>query len=85
MIVEIGNVNVMNVWSESFKGKDGEDVEFYRALLNVPGEPPMQLAVAKDDFTDLCVYIGHEGVALVEIDAKPGNRVRVFFRGLVEA
>lgn len=84
MIVEIQQVNVVNVWAESFKGRNGEDVEYFRALLNVPGEPPMQLAVGKDDFTELCACIGREGVALIELDAKPGNRVRVFFRGLVE-
>ena len=82
MVVEIANVTVSSVWSESFKGRDGDMVEFYRALLSVPGEAPMQLGVSKEDYPELVQKIGSSGKALVEIDARPGSRVRVYLKDL---
>lgn len=84
MLFEIQDVTVSNVWSETFKGRDGDTVEFYRALLNVPGEAPLQLAVSKDDFAECSSLIGHQGTAIAYLDARPGNRVRVYFKGLSE-
>lgn len=85
MILEIANTSITNVWAEKFKGREGEDVEFYRALLNVPGEAPVQIGVAKDDFNELSARIGANGTALIELDARPGNRVRVYLKDIVEA
>lgn len=84
MILEIANVNLTNVWAEKFKGRDGEDVEFYRCMLNVAGEAPVQLSVSKDDFSDLSAKIGTSGTALVDLDARPGNRIRVYLKDVVE-
>lgn len=73
---------VMSVWSESFKDREGKDVEFYRALLSVPGEAPLQLKVGKDDFEMARECEGLNGSALVELDCRPGNRQSVYFKGL---
>lgn len=83
MLVEISDVRMNSVWRETFTGRDGDEVEFFRALLTVAGEAPMQLAVQKDDFEMLRGKQDATGTALVEIDARPGNRVRVFIRDLV--
>lgn len=82
MIVAIEDVNLTNVWQESFTRKDsGEVIEFHRAMLNKAGEPPMQLAVTKDDIETVSAYVGETGRALVNIDARPGERVRVYLKG----
>lgn len=83
MLLEIENVTVNSVWSESFTGRDGDEVEFYRALLSVPGESPLQLGVSKDDFGNLSAKMGANGTALVDLDARPGNRVRVYLKDVV--
>ena len=83
MLIEIADMNLQSVWSESFKGRDGDMVEFYRALCSVPGEAPLQLGVTKDDFEDLRAKMGNTGTALVELDARPGNRVRVYLKDVV--
>lgn len=80
MLVEVKDVTLQSVWAESFKGREGDTIEFYRSLCVVPGEPPMQLGVAKDDYDDLRAKMGNSGTALVEIDARPGNRVRVYLK-----
>ena len=80
MRVQIENAGLTSAWSESFKGREGDQVEFYRALVTVPGEAPMQLSVAKDDYPLLSEQIGTVGTATVEIDARPGNRVRVYLK-----
>ena len=82
MVVEIKQVTVSSVWSESFKGREGDTVEFYRALCTVPGEAPLQLGVSKEDYPELVQAIGKTGTALVDIDARPGNRVRVYLKEL---
>lgn len=83
MIVEVKNAVLANVWEESFKDREtGEDVKFYRALLTLAGEPPAQVAVSKDDYEELAQRIGSVGVAVIEIDAQPGRRVRVSLRDL---
>lgn len=83
MIVEIQNVSLTNVWEESFKDREtGEDVKYFRALVSSAGEPPMQLAVAAQDYDELSASIGSVGTAVVEIDAQPGRRVRVRLRGM---
>lgn len=83
MLMEIENVNLNSVWMESFKGRDGDNVTFYRALMTVPGEAPLQLGVREDDFANLQEKSGQKGVALVDLDARPGNRVRVYLKELV--
>lgn len=82
MIVAIEEVNLTNVWMEQFTRRDsGEVIEYYRAMLNKAGEPPMQLAVTKDDLPNVEQYTGGVGTALVNIDARPGERVRVYLKG----
>lgn len=80
MIISIGEVTVSNVWKETFTGRDGDEVEFFRALVNVPGEPPLQLGVTKDDFPELSAMIGRTGEGVIDLDARPGNRVRVHLK-----
>lgn len=83
MIVEVKSVSVTNVWEESFTDREtGEPVAYYRALLSKVGEPPTQLAVARDDYEQLVPLVGTEGTAVLEIMAQPGRRVRVYFKGL---
>lgn len=83
MIVEVDGISVANVWAESFKDRNtGEEVEYYRAMLNKVGEPPTQLAVARDDYEEMAQLIGYTGVAVIEIDAQPGRRVRVYLKGV---
>lgn len=82
MQVEIQEVNLTNVWQESFTNREtGEVVEFHRAMLNKAGEPPMQLSVAKDDVPVVSDSVGLNGTALLELNARPGERVRVYLKG----
>lgn len=69
-----------SVWAESFTGRNGDEVEFYRALLSVAGEAPMQLSVSKDDVDQLNACVGVTGQCELEIDARPGNRARVYLK-----
>ena len=83
MIVEVGNVVLTNVWEETFNDREtGQPVNFYRALLSTVGEPPTQLAVAKEDYETLAAQVGEEGTAAIRIDAQPGRRVRVSLVGI---
>lgn len=82
MKVFIEDANLTSVWAESFTGRDGDQVEFYRALLAVAGEAPMQLSVSKDDYPHFVELIGSSGRATVEIDARPGNRARVYLKDM---
>lgn len=82
MQVVINEVNLTNVWQETFKRKEtGEIVEYYRAMLNKAGEPPMQLAVAKDDLEAVQPFVGCTGKAVINLDAKPNERVRIYLKG----
>lgn len=83
MLIEINDVTVSSVWRETFTGRDGDEVEFFRALLTVPGEPPMQLGVSRDDFETMRDRSGAKGTAIIDLDARPGNRVRVYVKDLV--
>lgn len=80
MLIKVKDVTVSSVWSEEFKGREGDMVQYYRALVTVPGEAPLQLGVREDDFAALSARIGATGTATVELDARPGNRVRVYLR-----
>lgn len=83
MIVEVKNVSIANVWEESFKDREtGEDVKFFRALLSKAGEAPSQVAVSREDFDTLAQSVGAVGTAVLEIDAQPGRRVRVYLKGV---
>ena len=81
MVVVINDVQLTNLWKESFPDRNtGEQVEFFRAMLNKAGEAPMQLGVQKEDEPVLSQAIGVSGNAVVEIDARPGQRVRVYLK-----
>lgn len=83
MLVKVADVCVTNVWQEQFTDrKTGEVVTFCRALLSKVGEPPTQLSVQSGDYEDMCDFIGGAGNALIEIEARPGQRVRAYFKGL---
>lgn len=83
MLVDVENVNLTNVWEEQFTNREtGEVVKFHRALISSVGEPPSQLAVNRDDYEELQTQIGTVGTATIEIDARPGSRVRVYLRGI---
>lgn len=82
MIVKLPDATLMNVWAESFKSKSGEEVEYYRALVNVPGEAPLQLKVSKDDFEGMREMMGMSGCVLAELDCTPGNRQSVYMKGM---
>jgi|GEM_PF-2109378 len=81
MLVTINDVNLTNIWEESFTRKDtGEIVKFNRAMLNKAGEPPMQLAVAREDLENVSAFVGSNGNAVVNVDARPNERVRVYLK-----
>ena len=82
MKVEIQNATLSNVWQESFTNREtGENVEFWRALVNVPGEAPAQFGVARDDVEKVTPFVGDSGIAVVNLDARPGSRIRVYLVG----
>ena len=83
MIVNIENSCLLNVWEESFEDREThEPVQFYRALVSVIGEAPMQFGVNKDDFEALRQKVGTVGNAAVDLDAQPGRRIRVRLVGM---
>lgn len=83
MLVEVQNVNLTNAWEEQFTDRQtGEVVKFHRALLSSVGEPPCQLSVSRDDFEGVQACIGAMGTATLDIDARPGSRVRVYLKGI---
>lgn len=71
---------VSSVWADSFTGADGDEVEYYRALVSVAGEAPMQLSVARDDYEKLAGCIGVTGNCVLDISANPGRRTRVYLK-----
>lgn len=81
-MITLESVSVLNVYKKTFENSKGEEIEYYRSLLNVPGEAPMELAVKKGDFEMLSGKIGVVGSAVVELDAQPGNRTKVYFRDI---
>lgn len=81
MLVTINEVNLTNVWEESFTRKDtGEIVKYNRAMLNKAGEPPMQLAVSREDLDEVSSFVGSNGNAVINLDARPNERVRVYLK-----
>lgn len=83
MLVYVDDVALTNVWEESFKDREtGEDVVFYRALLTVAGQPPVQLGVRGEDYEQLAQHVGELGRVCLEIMAQPGRRLRVLVRGV---
>lgn len=83
MRLSIENACLLNVWEDSFKDREtGEDVKYCRALLSVPGEAPMQFAVAPDDFASVSALIGNVGDFAIDLDAQPGRRMRVRLVGM---
>ena len=82
MLVEVEDVTLTSAWRDSFTDREGREVEYFRALCTVPGEQPAQLAVMQDDYPELVERQGETGTAHLEIQARPGSRVRVILRGL---
>ena len=83
MLVDIGKARVLNVWEESGTDRDtGREFFYYRALLNVEGEPPLQVGVSQDDFESAKACVGKEGVCILNIDAQPGRKAKIRFCGM---
>lgn len=82
MIVAIQDINLTNVWQESFTDRQtGEKVEYNRALLNKTGEPPLQIGLHNDDYETVSEFVGMTGTALIDLDAQPGRRAKVTLKG----
>ena len=82
MLFTVDSVALVSVWCESFVGRDGQDVEFYRALVTKAGDMPLQLSVSKDDFDFLSSFDqGVLGTASIRLDAQPGRKIRACLVG----
>ena len=79
--VVLKDATVTNVWADKFTGRDGDEVEYYRAGLTVLGEPPMEVAVSKNDFQEVQGLMESSGDFELEIDARAGRKTRVYLKG----
>ena len=80
--VVLEGANLTNVWRETWE-RDGRQYESRKALVNVVGEAPMQFSVLQEDYEEISSCIGATGDMELLIDATPGNRIRIFVKGLL--
>lgn len=76
--ISIGRGMVSSAWRDSFVSREGEEIEYFRCLVTVNGEKPMQLKVRNaEQFEEIRQFEGVEGEIYIEIDCEPGRRQQI--------
>lgn len=83
MLIEVPEIHLVNVWKEEGTDRQtGEQFGWNSAQLSKPGEAPLQLSVQEKDYEELYESIGVTGTAVIDLDAQPNRRKRVYLRAM---
>lgn len=83
MLIEVPEIQLLNVWKESGTDRQtGEQFSWNSSTLSKPGEAPLQLSVQDQDYEALYECIGMTGTAVIDLDAQPNRRKKIYLRAM---